>query len=277
MSISFDPITNAAVTALGSKISNGVSFANIFISSGTFTAPSDGVALIRVIGGGGSGGNGNASKRVTGGYSGSWAMKVLRMKKGETLTVSVGAGGAAQTTNGAAGNAGGATSVTYDGVSHSTPGGYGGESASSPSNPNGPVSSDVWWDKVVSSVKPGQAPLAANQPTGGAGVDILGQGGNATTSQATYGSGGGGTGSASTSNGGGALDGGYSVLGKAPSNPPDFVPCLQDEWGLPFYGGNGGGGSGSGGNGGGGGGAPSSYSSGAGGKGYAFVKFFAAG
>lgn len=304
--MAFDPITFDAVSQLSRKITSGASISKMFLASGTFTAPFDGVAVIRVMGAGGGGASSysGGSVKATGGYSGSWALKVLRMAAGETLTFSIGAGGAGKSGGSAgAGTAGGATSVTYASTAHSTPGGPGGESAATPTNANGPASSDSWFDVKVASVKPG-VPPGVNQATGGAGVDILGQGGNATTSDSSAYSGGGGTGSASVgTTGGGALAGGLSINGKAPADPPDFVPALQDEWGLPFFGGSGGasnkagangggGGSGSaggigggggggyggggGGIGGGGGATSAASAAGKGGDGYAFVKFFSA-
>ena len=65
-----------------------------FFTSRTFTAPQDGIVVIRAMGAGGGGARGT---NATGGYSGSWGAKALRVTKGTTVAVSIGAAGAGWT------------------------------------------------------------------------------------------------------------------------------------------------------------------------------------
>ncbi len=212
-------------------------------TSRTWTAPADGLLTVRAMGAGGGGG-----RSCTGGYSGAWGAKLIRINKGDSVVVSIGAGGAGGVASGP-GSAGGATTVTVGGVTYTAPGGPGGIVASSPAAvPNGP-SLPVDWDFGAASVKPG---AVSGAPTGGAGVDILAQGGNATTSDSVAGSGGGGTGGPSNGvTGGGAMPNGRSAIG---SGSGAFFDAGNGDWGISFYGGAGGSSGSSGGNGGGGGG-----------------------
>ena len=225
-----------------------------FLESGTFIAPADGVMVLRAIGGGGSGAISGVGGPGTGGYSGAWGIVAVKVKAGDVVTVVVGAGGANPGVSLSNGNAGGNTTITLNGVTYIATGGPGGVyAAGTPTVPDGPAPSANWLIGV-SSVKPG----TATQHTGGAGVDILGRGSNATTSASTVCSGGGGTGYPGTGiHGGGALPDGYSLLSERYS-----VSLFNgdDQWGLPLFGGSGGQGyaattnGGKGGNGGGGGG-----------------------
>ena len=61
-----------------------------FFSSRNWVAPQDGVVVIRAMG---AGGGGACGSNATGGYSGSWGAKSLRVSKGNTVVVSIGAGG----------------------------------------------------------------------------------------------------------------------------------------------------------------------------------------
>jgi hypothetical protein len=98
--------------------------------SGTFTAPFEGNYMVVAIGGGGGGGRANSLRSATGGTAGSVAFKKVKLTLGQTLTISVGAGGVGSsgvdTGAGLAGTAGGATTVTGTGISLSSPGGPGG-------------------------------------------------------------------------------------------------------------------------------------------------------
>ena len=272
-----------------------------FFTSRTFTAPQDGIVVIRAMGAGGGGARGT---NATGGYSGSWGAKAIRVSKNDTIVVSVGAGGAGRTGSDGNGTAGGDTTVTVHGVTYTAYGGPAGIFNSGSAPPDGPAPSSNW-DLGAISVKPGWIAAGA---TGGAGVDILAQGNNATTSDSVNASGGGGTGGPSTGSVGGGAVGTAAATGQAAANPGVFVDASGGDWGISFYGGsggnsapgpggNGGGGGGSGtgaagGNGGGGGasttsgaagvggrggggGASLSNNSGAGGSGFAHLKFFA--
>lgn len=240
-----------------------------FFTSRTFTAPQNGIVVIRAMGAGGGGARG---ANATGGYSGSWGAKVLRVSKGDTVVVSIGAGGAGKTGTDGNGTAGGGTTITVNGVTYTAYGGPGGLFNSASAPPNGP-SPSANWDFGAASVKPGWA-TGSNIATGGAGVDILAQGGNATTSASINASGGGGTGSPSSDVEGGGAYYSRSSLGKLPqSSGADYFDASGGEWGISFYGGSGGTMHASslvasGANGGGGGGTiSSSYSSGIGGNG----------
>lgn len=260
--------------------SEPVSEFNIFTST-NITIPVDGVLVVRALGAGGGGAVGDASSQspmVTppcpGGYSGGWGLKHLNVKKGDTVNIAIGAGGAGGNNTSKDGQHGGDTIITYKGVIYVAPGGYGGVyGAQSLLDGNAPSAN---WDFGANSVKPG---LTAGS-TGGAGVDIFGIGGNVTTSASVNFSGGGGTRFPSNGTfGGGCLPNGAAFNGSREVGT--FYDASRGEWGISFYGGNGGdlnAGNTSnrgetGGNGGGGGGAPGfyttsgSYTSGQGGRG----------
>lgn len=282
-----------------------------FFQSGTWTAPQDGVLEMRAMGAGGGGAAATvAGTAATGGYSGAWGMKTIRVVKDQVVSMTVGAGGATKGSAGA-GNAGGSTTITTGGVTRTAPSGPGGVYVASgtPVVPNGPALPVGDWDFGAASVKPG---AVSDGNTGGAGVDILAKGNNLTTSASNTFSGGGGTGGPSSGQSGGgatpdlrAADG--SLLPASEAGKNLFV---DTGWLISFYGGsgcgasatanqqggNGGGGNGAssgnanrGGNGGGGGGASIATfggpgglggggggggSSGPGGNGYACLHFY---
>ena len=246
-----------------------------FFTSGTWTAPQDGVLEIRAMGAGG-GGCWAPSGSGTGGYSGAWGAKLVRVKKSDVVTVTAGAGGTGSPSPNTNGLDGGACTIAVGGVTYTAPGGLGGRYAATgvPVLPAAPVL-PTYWDIGANSVKPG---AAVGCRTGGAGVNILAQAGDATTSASVDMSGGGGTGAASSSaKGGGASPFGRSASGALPTSPGVIERADNGEWVISFfggsgsydgsYGGNGGGGGdgGYGGNGGGGGG--SGYDGGGGGIG----------
>ena len=269
-----------------------------FLQSGTWTAPQDGVLEIRGMGAGG-GGCWVTSGSGTGGYSGAWGAKLVRVKKSDVVTVTIGAGGTGSPSANTNGLNGGACTIAVGGVTYTAPGGLGGRYAASggPVLPAAPVL-PTDWDIGANSVKPG---AAVGCRTGGAGVNILAQAGDATTSASVNMSGGGGTGAASSSvDGGGASPFGRSASGALPTNPGVIERADNGEWVISFfggsgsydgsYGGNGGGGGdgGYGGNGGdgggsgsygggggiGGGGGGGGYEGGGGGNGYACLHFY---
>lgn len=94
-----------------------------FLSSGTFTAPISGYYRVRVLGAGGSGGIDLA--RTTGGGGGGFAMGLVWLNQGQTVSVTVGKGGV---TTSYSGVAGGASSF---GAHMSATGGAGGVSSDS--------------------------------------------------------------------------------------------------------------------------------------------------
>ena len=300
MSIDFTKLFGGGGAVLGPTLSTN------FFTSRTWIAPQGGIVIVRGMGAGGGGARSYTS--ATGGYSGSWGCKIVRVKKGDTISVAIGARGTGRSNTDGNGGPGGNTVITIGGVQYIAYGGPGGVALATGPQPNGP-SPSANWDFGAASVRPG---WVAGEQTGGAGVDILAQGSNATTSASTGGSGGGGTGGASQGDaGGGAMPGGKSAMGDAPSTSGVNSDASQGEWGISFYGGgggnsnggnggngggggggygggggggnggNGGGGGGgysnggNGGNGGGGGGGYSGYSGGEGGQGFAHLKFFA--
>ena len=284
---------------LGSSSTLGPTLSTNFFTSRTWIAPQDGIVIVRGMGAGGGGALRNSSGGpATGGYSGSWGCKIVRVKKGDTISVAIGAGGIGRTGSAGNGTAGGGTIITISGVQYIAYGGPRGVYNAPAPLPNGP-SPSANWDFGAASVKPGLA--VSSSSSGGAGVDILAQGNNATTSDSAGDSGGGGTGSKSVgSYGGGAMPDGRSALGSGnPESPAVNFDASQGEWGISFYGGSGGGnggggygyggvggnggggggGDGVGGNGGigggGGGGISGGGNGGNGGQGFAHLKFYA--
>ena len=242
-----------------------------FLQSGAWTAPQDGVLEMRAMGAGGGGAKQASS---TGGYSGAWGAKTVRVQKGDVVTLVIGAG-APPTTDVGNGAAGGATTITHAGITRTAPGGPGGIGNASgvPVVPNGPALPVGNWDFGAASVKPG----AVAGITGGAGVDILAQGNNATSSESVDFSGGAGTGGPGNGvRGGGAFRfpvamRGADVTGRLPAAEGTYLDASDGEWVISFYGGGGGLGAGNpsrnGGNGGGGGGGGSSGGNGGNGGG----------
>ena len=236
-----------------------------FFQSDTWTAPQDGVLEIRGMGAGG-GGCWVTSGSGTGGYSGAWGAKLVRVKKSDVVTVTIGAGGTGSPSANTNGLNGWACTIAVGGVTYTAPGGLGGRYAasSSPVLPAAPVL-PTYWDIGANSVKPG---AAVGCRTGGAGVNILAQAGGATTSASVDMSGGGGTGAASSSvNGGGASPFGRSASGAPPTDPGVIERADNGEWVISFFGGGGGSNGRYGGNGGGGGGGGSGGHGGGGGNG----------
>ena len=232
------------------------SLATNFFASSIWTAPQNGIVVVRAMGGGGGGAR-VTSGSGTGGYSGAWGAKLVRVKKSDVVTVTIGAGGTGSPAANTNGLDGGACTIAVGGVTYTAPGGLGGRYAASggPVLPAAPVL-PTDWDIGANSVKPG---AAVGCRTGGAGVNILAQAGDATTSASVDMSGGGGTGAASSSmNGGGASPDGLSASGALPTNPGVIERADNGEWVISFFGGSGGRSDGSGGmaggNGGGGGG-----------------------
>ena len=261
----------------GSSSTLGPTLSTNFFGSRTWIAPQDGIVIVRGMGAGGGGATASlSSSSSTGGYSGSWGCKIVRVKKGDTINVVIGAGGAGGI-GVSKGGGGGDTIITIGGVQYIAYGGLGGVFGATGPLPDGP-SPSTNWDFGAASVKPG---WGASICTGGAGVDILAQGNNATTSDSTPDSGGGGTGGPSVgASGGAAMPGGKSALGTGPAIPAIAFDASQGEWGISFYGGSTSqSGSARGGNGGigggGGGGYPGGYSGGGGGQGFAHLKFYA--
>jgi hypothetical protein len=113
-------VAGAGVTITGSfpnqTIAAGAPTTNTYDTgtAATWTKPSTASwVLIETWGGGGSGGKGGASAPSGGGGGGAYNSLLVRFADLQgTVTYTVGAGGAAQTTNATSGNAGGTSSVT---------------------------------------------------------------------------------------------------------------------------------------------------------------------
>ncbi|EYR81881.1 hypothetical protein [Shinella sp. DD12] len=117
-------------TLFGSTAAGGVEY-QFVLSARTWTAPRDCTVKISAFGASGSGGVlRRAGGNATGGGAGARCTKTVKLKAGDVLTLTPGAGGAAvTTTNGVVqGNSGGNTTVTGpDGLNLSAGGGEGGK------------------------------------------------------------------------------------------------------------------------------------------------------
>ena len=103
-----------------SGFDSGLASVQTFTSSGTWTRPSGITKVIVEVQGGGS--SGRADGTYPRGSGGAYAKKLIDVSSISTATVTVGAGGAAQSANGGAGNAGG-NSIWSDGTNTVTGGG----------------------------------------------------------------------------------------------------------------------------------------------------------
>lgn len=182
-----------------------------FSTAGSFswTKPAKGTrVLIECIGGGGSGGRGGSGDGGGGGGGGSFVSRTMPLSAvSSTETVTVGAGGAAQTSDNADGQAGGTSSF---GSHVSAPGGGGG--AGNVSAAGGGGGGGGQGGAGSSSAGGGAAATAG----GAGGVDLAGgTGGTAgTVGIGTSGGNGGSSGNGSSGGGGGGgSDGGGSGLG----------------------------------------------------------------
>ena len=160
-----------------------------FFTSRTWVAPQNGILIMRAMGGGGGGARGS---NATGGYSASWGVKVVRVAKGATAVVTIGAGGAGRVSTDGDGGDGGHTTIVVNGVTYQATGGLRGmlSATAIPDVVAAGLVLPANWDFGANGVKPGWVASTGN--TGGAGVDILAQGNNATTSASSASSGGGG-------------------------------------------------------------------------------------
>jgi hypothetical protein len=114
---------NSSAAIVASKLSgveSGLTSVQTFTSSGTWTRPSGITKVIVEVQGAGSSGRADGSyfRGAGGGYS----KKFIDVSSISSATITVGAGGAAQSANGGAGNAGG-NSIWSDGTNTVTGGG----------------------------------------------------------------------------------------------------------------------------------------------------------
>jgi hypothetical protein len=100
-----------------------------FTSSGNWNVPSGVTKIMIIATGGGGGGGGSASDgSAKGGTAGVGTFTVVNVSSGETLTITIGAGGAGGASGGNAGGNGGSTSIvgSVSGILISLAGGLGG-------------------------------------------------------------------------------------------------------------------------------------------------------
>lgn len=225
-----------------------------FFESTTWTAPLSGWAYFVAIGGGGSGGaqsSAGSNGRATGGGAGGVAIKKAYVTAGSNYTITIGAGGAPATN--AAGNAGGATSVSGTGVSITANGGSGGAISTSAVTLNGGAGGTATGGDYNGTGGRGgniTVTTAGNRATGGGGCNIFGlaagatRGGDlsTTSTSVTFGfaTGGGGVGGrggdltgTNTGIGGGGTSAGGGVMGSAPDNAALWYPTIYYAGGYP--------------------------------------------
>ena len=203
-----------------------------FTSSGTWTKPSSGtIAIIQLWGGGGSGGTGTTTGGCGGGGGAFVELIVPLSALGATETVTIGAGGAAQTADNAIGNDGGDTTfgswvTAYGGAGglnatgNATGGGGGGSRSKGTS---GGASSATLAD-LITSAKQTVVAFTGGAPYGGvaayltdsraASDSVEGGGGGGLYNNATYNNGG----SSIYGGGGGAGGGTTTVVGGVGGN-----------------------------------------------------------
>lgn len=184
-----------------------------FVANGTFTIPAGVTATkVTVIGGGGAGGGATVTINGSGGGSGAYAVKYLSgLTSGNTIAVTVGAGGTGVS---AAGGNNGSSSLIASGTQTITtvtaPGGGGGL-ATAASSAGGQGASIATNGDINSGGTGGQSTYAGTfggiggpGPFGGGGQVASGAAGNAGTGP---GAGGGGAGSAGNAAGGNGVAG----------------------------------------------------------------------
>lgn len=182
----------------------------IFVANGTFTIPAGVIATkVTVIGGGGAGGGASASNTGAGGGSGGIAIKWLSaLTPGNTLAVTIGAGGTG--VSNASGNNGSASSIASGTQTISTVtanGGIGGQASTSP-GPGGGALISTGGD-INGAGAPAQFVTVASGFGGAGGATMFGGAGGFVGSTsagagavANTGSGGGGAGVGATNAGG---------------------------------------------------------------------------
>ena len=134
--------------------------------STTIVAPFAGRVIVRAMGAAGGGAKGTYA---TGGNGGTVAIKELRVSQGDSITLTIPAGGAAQTIVGN-GNPGGTLTVSAPGWTGSIPGGNGGVQGTSDNQPaenTAPTGWDTYWLGGR-----GGANSGSNSATGGGGAAL---------------------------------------------------------------------------------------------------------
>lgn len=151
-------------------------------TSTTWTAPKAGVVITRQMGAGGGGsGDSSGSGCGTGGGSAAWGEKRWSVTAGQEFVIAIGAAGLGGTN--APGSDGGATTITSNGITVTTPGGKGGLYSATPAaltSPGGAAPTNA--DFGAAGVKSGNTAAFAAAYTGGAGVNLYAQPGSPTRS-----------------------------------------------------------------------------------------------
>ena len=271
-----DAVESLSRTATGRR---EVAYCN---QSRTIVAPFAGRVIVRALGAAGSGARGGSY--ATGGNAGTVAIKELRVSSGDSITLTIPAGGAAQSAAATNGNPGGTLTVSAPGWTGSIPGGNGGVqgvSGNQPAENTAPIGWDTYWLGGRGGANSGSGAV-----TGGGGA-ALRNGYNAfdaaaaTTGVFLGGAGIGGSSSSTNFGGGGGsfggavgTSGGPNFAGLAAASGADGTPTVGmgldiSRLLLDLSGGGGGGGggkSGAPGGGGGGGGGNGGFGGGGGGS-----------
>jgi len=190
----------------GNRVANSTAITQDYTTAGSFSfvVPANVTTIsATIIGGGGAGGNGHSTgySASGGGGSGGYLVQNITVTPGQTVSISVGAGGVAGVGNGSAGGNGTASTVTYAATPYTagggngggantggggaagaggTPGGTSGTAVVSP-NPNGTNGGNSQYS-IIAGTTTGGIGGAWN---GGYGAEVAGTAG-------TYGGGGGG-------------------------------------------------------------------------------------
>lgn len=195
-------------TALRTVVLN--TFYRTFTASGTFTKPPGYAAFSGLVwGAGGSGGKGTNGPGTGGGGGACAPFQLLESALGATETITIGAGGASQTTADSPGSAGGTTTLGSLVSAYGGGAGYGINSASSAAGGGGGGVFSAGDNGSGGNTQGGEPSVDVNRANpgfGGGGMD----GTTITGTRAVYGGGSGGGGSGTTSGGvgGGSLFGG---------------------------------------------------------------------
>jgi hypothetical protein len=196
-----------------------------FDASGTWTKPGNGtVAILQCWGGGASGGRGGTGDGGGGGGGGAYSEKMIALASlSAAVSVTIGAGGTAQSVDDTDGNAGGDTTIGAYLTAYGGGAGGGDNAGDNGGGGGGGLTS---------------AGSVASTTTGGTGGGPAGSIGGTSTAAANNSNpfGGGGGGSANTAGGGGLYGGGGGGAGETTASGQDG--------GFSVFGGGGGGGGG---------------------------------
>lgn len=275
-------MTNPSFSRIfGGAVASG-GWVRAFLENGTHTFTQNGTMTVSGFGGGGGGAQttNSSTTQATGGNSPPWGRKTFRVKVGDVLSVTVGAGGLGAATVSTNGAAGGDTVISLNGTPIMTCQGAAGGvfSSSGTATPAAATATVIDADLAVPGLQAGTA-TGAGTGSGGAALDVLqtglGRSPNSTSGAALGGS-------VATNAGGDTLAWiAYLEFGIAPGDGSTYLTPGRGggpaglarpnggffaggsvETPVPCSGGRGGGG-----------GAGRGNAGGPGGRGYAFVSF----